>query len=689
MALGFFAFTLISIIRYRRKRGLRLKEFHSFNRRFVLRTKSPYFERSMIIKMIELSVHNITKFYGANKIFENISFEVKTGERIGFIGQNGCGKTTMMKIIMELEDYQTGDISIRKDAKVGYLNQIPDFPEDTTANDVIHMAFEEVYHTKKQMKQLEEQFKQLEGNALEKALNNYGRLTEQFEIMGGYEIETRISKVANGLKISDAMQNMLFSKLSGGEKTRVILAKILLEEPDILLLDEPTNHLDLDSIEWLEEFLKDYHGSVLVISHDRYFLDSVVNKIIELEFDRAETYTSNYSFYVVEKERRFLIAYKNYQNQQKKIEQMERQIERYRIWGEMRDSDKMFKRAKELEKRLDKMDVLDRPVLHKRKIRLNKNQITRTGNTVLDIKDLKKSFGDKRLLEDVNVTITYQDSACIIGKNGCGKTTLLKMILGEIQSDGGLIKIGSQVKIGYLPQNVVYEDKEKTVLEYFTERHSLTTGEARSQLAKVLFLKEDVNKKIRFLSGGEKSRLRLCSLTFDHVNFMILDEPTNHLDIESREVLEEMLCAFEGTLLFVSHDRYFINKVADRIISLDNYSARVYNGDYTYYLEEYRKEQEKLAEMSVKEEKSQQKKQEKKPAVTKASEKPVHSANRQKKIEQAEREIEEMESKIKELEQIMSMHSTDADRLGEIFEEKERLDKELETAYQAWEALLN
>ena len=639
--------------------------------------------------MIELSVHNITKFYGANKIFENISFEVKTGERIGFIGQNGCGKTTMMKIIMELEDYQTGDISIRKDAKVGYLNQIPDFPEDTTANDVIHMAFEEVYHTKKQMKQLEEQFKQLEGNALEKALNNYGRLTEQFEIMGGYEIETRISKVANGLKISDAMQNMLFSKLSGGEKTRVILAKILLEEPDILLLDEPTNHLDLDSIEWLEEFLKDYHGSVLVISHDRYFLDSVVNKIIELEFDRAETYTSNYSFYVVEKERRFLIAYKNYQNQQKKIEQMERQIERYRIWGEMRDSDKMFKRAKELEKRLDKMDVLDRPVLHKRKIRLNKNQITRTGNTVLDIKDLKKSFGDKRLLEDVNVTITYQDSACIIGKNGCGKTTLLKMILGEIQSDGGLIKIGSQVKIGYLPQNVVYEDKEKTVLEYFTERHSLTTGEARSQLAKVLFLKEDVNKKIRFLSGGEKSRLRLCSLTFDHVNFMILDEPTNHLDIESREVLEEMLCAFEGTLLFVSHDRYFINKVADRIISLDNYSARVYNGDYTYYLEEYRKEQEKLAEMSVKEEKSQQKKQEKKPAVTKASEKPVHSANRQKKIEQAEREIEEMESKIKELEQIMSMHSTDADRLGEIFEEKERLDKELETAYQAWEALLN
>ncbi|HBY70629.1 MAG TPA: ABC transporter ATP-binding protein [Lachnospiraceae bacterium] len=637
--------------------------------------------------MIELSVHNITKFYGANKIFENISLEVKTGERIGFIGQNGCGKTTMMKIIMGMEDYQAGEIGIRKEARVGYLNQIPDFREDTTANDVIHMAFGEVYHTKKQMKRLEEQLNQLEGSALEKALNNYGRLMEQFEIMGGYEVETRISKVTNGLKISDAVQSMLFSALSGGEKTRVILAKILLEEPDILLLDEPTNHLDLDSIEWLEGFLKDYQGSVLIISHDRYFLDSVVGKIIELEFDKAEVYLGNYSFYVVEKERRFLIAYKAYQNQQKKIEQMERQIERYRIWGEMRDSEKMFKKAKELEKRLDKIDALDRPVLQNRKIRLNQNQITRSGNIVLEVQGLCKSFGNKKLLEDVNVTVNYQDSACIIGKNGCGKTTLLKMILGELQADRGSVRSGSQVKIGYLPQNVVYEDEEQTVLEYFTARHNLTTGEARSQLAKVLFLKEDVNKKIRFLSGGEKSRLRLCSLTFDHVNFMILDEPTNHLDIESREVLEETLRTFEGTLLFVSHDRYFINKVADRIISLDNYSARVYNGDYTYYLEEYRKEQARLAELSAKEEKSQVKKQEKKSAVQRASG-PVHQAGRQRKIEQAEKEIEEIETKIKEMEQIMNLHSTDADKLQEIFEEKERLDKELERAYSSWDAVI-
>ena len=315
------------------------------------------------------------KYYGANKIFENISFEIKTGERIGFIGQNGCGKTTMMKMIMNTEDFQGGDISIRKGAKVGYLNQIPVFEEASTTLDVIELAFEEVYSLKKEMKGLEEQFGQLDGEELNRAIHRYGSLTEQFEILGGYDIDTRISKITNGLKIPDLMQNMYFDQLSGGEKTRAILARILLEEPDILLLDEPTNHLDLESIEWLEGFLKEYKGAVLIISHDRYFLDSVVSKIIELEVNGAEEYLGNYSYYVVEKERRFINEYKNYQNQQKKIERMERQIERYRIWGTMRDSDKMFRRAKELEKRLEKIDMLERPVLDKRRIRDRKSVV--------------------------------------------------------------------------------------------------------------------------------------------------------------------------------------------------------------------------------------------------------------------------------------------------------------------------
>lgn len=633
--------------------------------------------------MIELSVYNVSKYYGANKIFENISFDIKTGERVGFIGQNGCGKTTIMKMIMGIEDYQGGDISIRKGVKVGYLNQIPVFEANATTLDVIELAFEEVYILKKQMKGLEAKFGQLVGDELNRAVDRYGRLTEEFETLGGYDIDTRINKINNGLKISDAMQNMAFDQLSGGEKTRVILAKILLEEPDILLLDEPTNHLDLESIEWLEGFLKEYKGSVLVISHDRYFLDSVVARIIELEFDSAEVYLGNYSYYIVEKERRFIIQYKNYQNQQKKIERMERQIERYRIWGTMRDSDKMFRRAKELEKRLEKIDVLNRPVLEKRRIRLDQNQINRSGKIVLETRDLSKGFDEKILFKDLDIDIRYQDSACIIGKNGCGKSTLLKMIIGEVEADSGTIRIGSQVKIGYIPQNVVYEDEEQTVLEYFSRFHNITLGEARSQLAKVLFFKDDVNKKIISLSGGEKSRLRLCSLTFDKVNFMILDEPTNHLDIDSREVLEENLCNFEGTLLFVSHDRYFINKVADKMIILDGQEGKIYSGDYSYYLNEYHKEQAKLAVSSSEE----TKKEVIKPTTLKSQEKFGNKVNHERKLEQIEKEIEAIEEEIKDLEAQMEQHSSHVDRLQEIFHERGKLVGVLEKAYEEWDSI--
>jgi ATPase subunit of ABC transporter with duplicated ATPase domains len=639
--------------------------------------------------MIELNVHNITKFYGANKIFHQISFEVKTGERIGFIGQNGCGKTTMMKIIMGLEDYQEGEIHIRKDAKIGYLNQIPIYEDSTTTLDVIRSAFENVQLIIMQMKHYEEQLGFLTGNELDKALVQYSKLSEQYDLSGGYEIETRMNKITEGLHINDSMKDMLFDQLSGGEKTRVILAKILLEEPDILLLDEPTNHLDLSSIEWLEGFLKDYKGSVLVISHDRFFLDLVVGKIIEMEFDSAEVYLGNYSYYMVEKERRFLLEYKNYQNQQKKIDRMERQIERYRIWGEMRDSDKMFRRAKELEKRLDKIDVLDKPILQKRKIRLNQNSAARTGKIVLELQDICKGFTAKNLVQNVNFSIFYQDSTCLIGKNGCGKTTLLRLILGELEPDHGIIKLGAQVKIGYLPQNVIYPDEELTILEYFTRLHNITNGEARSILAKVLFVKDDINKKIKSLSGGEKSRLRLCSLTFEGVNFMILDEPTNHLDIDSREVLEETLTDFDGTLLFVSHDRYFINKVADKIITLENGEVKIYPGDYTYYLEESQKEMTNQTLPKVRE----KEKNDKRTETNTASEKSSHQTLGKRpsssgdliKLKQIEGEIETMENEIRQLEEEMSRNNTDAEYLKELFHKKEELEQKLELLYVDWE----
>lgn len=687
--------------------------------------------------MIELSINNLTKFYGANKIFETICFEVKTGERIGLIGKNGCGKTTIMKIIMGRfkesnlnlqgwfedtgqvqdgeasygeevsEDYQAGEVNLRKGIKVGYLNQIPVYSEDTKAIDVIRMAFLKVFDLKRRLSELEGVFQTSSGEKLEKALLSYGRLTEEYEIAGGYELETKINKITEGLKINDILKQLPFQSLSGGEKTRVILAKILLEEPDILLLDEPTNHLDLETTEWLEGFLKDYKGSVLIISHDRYFLDNVAMKIVELEFSRANIYMGNYSYYVLEKERRFLIDYRNYINQQKKIEQMEKQIERYRIWGNMRDSETMFKRAKELEKRLEKIEVLDKPVLEGRKVRLNQDSTNRSGKMVLETKHLSKSFGDTVLLKDIDMKVYYQDSACIIGKNGCGKSTLLKLILGELKPDYGTVKIGAQVKIGYLPQQVVFEDENQTILEYFSGLHNITYEAARNQLARVLFFKDDVHKKIRFLSGGEKSRLRLCSLTFEKVNFMILDEPTNHLDIDSREVLEETLTAFEGTLLFVSHDRYFINKVAGKIMSFENNHLITYPGDYTYYQEELQKagkfedqSNEKARGLSnllkvYEDDKPYNKEQpqkpyEKRPSIGVEVNQYSRTDNKSRKLNTQKsdilvNEIEAIEAALKALEQEINNNNSNFEYLQELFLKKETMEKELDFAYDKWE----
>ena len=640
------------------------------------------------------------KFYGANKIFESISFDIKIGEHIGLIGRNGCGKTSIFKILMGQEEQQAGNISIRKDCKLGYLNQIPEYEADTTVMDVIQMAFEQIYELRTKMDDLEQKMIDLMDQELEKAILKYSRLQESYELGGGYELETKINKITEGLKITEDLKRMLFSSLSGGEKTRVILAKLLLEEPDILLLDEPTNHLDLNTIIWLDSFLKDYKGAALIISHDRFFLDNVVDRIIELNNDRAEEYLGNYSYYVTEKERRFLIAQKEYQNQQKKIDRMEQQIERFRIWGAMRDSETMYKRAKEIEKRLDKIDVIDRPILNKRKIRLGHTEIERSGKIVIEAVNLKKSFGERLIFEDAKVKVFYQDRVCIIGENGCGKTTLLKLLLGEIEPDGGTVRLGSQVVIGYLPQQVDFEDENQTVLEYFSRLHNLTYGEARSQLAKVLFFNEDVNKSIKFLSGGEKSRLKLCSLTYEGVNLLILDEPTNHLDIESREVLEQTLLNFSGTLFFVSHDRYFIDKIADKIIEIENLTTKEYNGDFTYYQDEVKKMQEKqvvlqydLVKLQDRNYKfcgsksntfSEPKNANLENAYTKNAYAKNTNSKNTKKLELLEQRIEEMEEKIRSLEILIEANCSDCVTLKELFEEKEKASKELDKAYTEW-----
>jgi ATP-binding cassette subfamily F protein 3 len=635
--------------------------------------------------MIELNVNSLVKYYGANKLFENISFEIKTGERIGLIGQNGCGKSTLMKILMGMEEYQSGEVSLRKENKLGYLNQIPVYEKSTTTLEVLRMAFEPIQRLRGEMEELEKKMGELEGEQLQRVMNQYSRLLEKYEHMHGYDIETRIDKITEGLQIDEAMKELPFDQLSGGEKTRVILGKILLEEPDILLLDEPTNHLDLVTIEWLEGFLKEYRGAAFIISHDRYFLDNVVGRIYELEYDHMEEYLGNYSYYVTEKERRFLIEFRNYQNQQRKIDRMEKQIERYRIWGTMRDSEAMFKRAKELEKRLEKIEVLDRPVLEKRKIRLKQTAVGRSGKMVMELEGVGKSFGERELLREIELVLYYQDSACIIGENGSGKTTLLKLILGQLEPEQGSIRLGASVIIGYLPQHVEYPDEEQTVLEYFSRLHNLTQGAARSLLAKVLFLQEDVNKKIKYLSGGEKSRLRLCSLTFEGANLLILDEPTNHLDVDSREVLEETLANYEGTMLFVSHDRYFIHKLADKIITLKQGQIKLYDGDYTYYQEEYKKEKERLP-VKPTAVSSQNSKKDKSALILSQ---PIEQTGKRsdRKLEQLEELIGELEMEEKKLGELMGQYSTDGAKLNELYDRQALVKAKLEEAYAEWEEI--
>ncbi|MDT8718370.1 ABC-F type ribosomal protection protein [Clostridium sp. 19966] len=614
--------------------------------------------------MIELALSKLQKYYGANLILEDITFEVKTNEKVGIVGENGCGKSTLLKILMGIENYEKGMLSIRKGASLGYLEQMPSYPAEYTVFDVLNTAFEELDSVGNELKILEDKLSYADENNYEEALNKYSKLQQLYESLGGYEKEEKLSKVCTGLKMEESFKEKLFLKLSGGEKTTVVLGKILLQNPDILLLDEPSNHLDLESMEWLEAYLKDYKGEVIIVSHDRYFLDNVVSKIVEIESGESESYDGNYTAYEEEKERRLELLLHQFLEQQKEIKSMESAIARLRDWGSRGDNEKFFKRANSMQKALDKIQRINKPVTEKKKINIAYAASERSGNDVIIVKDLDKSYEKKILFKEANMLIRKGERVALIGANGSGKSTLINILLEEAKADNGVAKLGSSIKLGYLAQNIKFKDESKSILECFREDIVITEGKAREYLAKYMFFGEAVFKKVGSLSGGERSRLMLASLMYHEINLLILDEPTNHLDIDSRQELESFLKDFQGTIFFVSHDRYFINTIADRVVELSGGKLNSYQGNYEYYKE--KAFGNKKAQVLHKEEKKQ-----------KNIDKPKEPSK--EKIEASlEKNISDLEEKIKALEYKINASGNNYDKLRELYDEKEMAEASLE-----------
>jgi len=631
--------------------------------------------------MIELALNGVQKFYGATKILENITFDVQTGEKVGIIGRNGTGKTTILKIIAGIETQDKGAVILRRGSTLGYLDQIPEYEESYTVMDVLNTAFLKQQKIGDELKTLEKQMVNISGKELDITLKKYGELQLTFEHEGGYEIEEKLSKVCIGLNITEKFKNQPFSSLSGGEKTTVILGKILLQAPDVLLLDEPSNHLDMEAIEWLEDFLKDYKGVALIVSHDRYFLDRVVTKTVEVEDMECETYEGNYSYYVAEKDRRMMLQFEAYEDQQKKIKAIEKAIAQLRDWGSQRsDNPKFIKRAASMEKRLEKIQRIEKPVFEKPNMRINFITSGRSGNEVIKLKEVTKGFGNKLLMDKANMLVRYGERAAVIGNNGCGKSTLIKLLTKEYDVDGGNAEFGAGVKLGYLPQNITFENEELSVLECFRDNKVMPEGKAREFLAKFMFYGENVYKKVKNLSGGEKSRLKLGLILFEDINVLILDEPTNHLDIDSRETLEEALAAFEGTILFVSHDRYFINILCNRVVELRDKKLISYDGNYEYYKEKRTIEKELSAKAKVA--KEALKKQEIKPKKT-----PDENKKREGEVKKLEDRISILENSVEEIDKLMVEHASDYGRLNELLSEKSRLQLELEEVMEKWVSL--
>ncbi|UOE56354.1 ABC-F type ribosomal protection protein [Bacillus sp. CMF12] len=626
--------------------------------------------------MIACSAQQIGKSYGGNIVFENLSFEIHERDRVGLTGRNGSGKTTLFKLLAGAEVPETGKIHWRKGCEIGYMAQIPDYPASMTAIDVLKTAFAYLLEMEKTMKKMEQEMaNETVPDQLNKLIGEYGELQDQFTLNNGYEVDSQIDRISHGLNIRSLL-NKDFSSLSGGEKTKVCLGHMLLKSPNLLLLDEPTNHLDIKAVEWLADFIKNYEGTVVLVSHDRFFLDETVSRILDLEDGEITLYQTNYSGFVKEKEERLLREFQQYEEQQKKIKKMKEAIKRLREWANQCTPPNagLHKRASSMEKALQRMEKLDRPVLNRKKMNMDLESSERSGKDVVLMKEVSKSFGSKYLFQNVSMHIQFCDRTSIVGDNGTGKSTLVKMILGELEPDAGEIRKGSNLKIGYLSQHVFSNANDQSVIDTFREGLTVTEGEARHILAGFLFYGHTVFRKVSQLSGGERMRLCLAQLMHRDINFLILDEPTNHLDIESREVLEEALEEFNGTILAVSHDRYFINRIFSKIYWIDQKELHYYEGNYDWARKKM--EEKRKAEIEV-------------PAVKKAKIAAVSPKKNNKGLapEELEYAIEQLETSLIKLETILEKEM-DLEKLQIAYQEKEELEKQREELYGKLDAIL-
>lgn len=629
--------------------------------------------------MIDISVKDLVKSYevGSN-VLDGLSFDVNTGEHIGILGPNGCGKTTLFKILTGTLDYDEGYVSIAKGKRIGLISQIPCFPEGWTTEDVLRSAHRHIYSIQEKMQKLEHQMEQDSSPAL---LNEYDALMEQFNTLDGYQIDPLRNRIAYGLDISDDMRRQPFDTLSGGEKTRVNLARLILEDTDILLLDEPTNHLDMQSMEWLEDYVTHFRGTVLTISHDRYYLDVVCQRCIEISSGKAELYSGNYSFYVVERQKRYEEKLKQYEKDQEKIAQLERAAEQMHLWAFL-GNDKLHKRAFSMEKRIQRMKErgVERPVAAK-KLHARFQELQFNSDDLITIEQISKRYEERLLFKPISMTVQGKERIAVIGSNGTGKTTLIRMLLNEIVPDSGRIMLSANAKVGYLPQNVLFKDPNRTCLDTMLYETNCTPQQARDRLASFGFRGEKVFTTVQALSGGEQSRLKLCIEMGKNINLLVLDEPTNHLDIDSREWIEDAIEDYTESLIFVSHDRYFIERFAERIWHFDeDGNVTDYEGSYPEY-RSYLARQEVFRHNSIDADRSQEKQ------VSTSSSKQKNRSGNSKSIARIEREITRKEDRIRLIEQEEEKYNTDYEKLMTLAAEKEALNDQVLELYEQWDTL--